>query len=179
MDDEVAHTQRYPSVRTDERGALRQPLECRGQFFRSAYLTLGRQCGTSWLVQVGGESAILARLVRPSTPADGWHATDLLGMLLQRSQGHEKARREASLLREAPEVWNRFFRGSTLAVDELGAASIRVTVDPGPGNRLVCALIEGWLMRLVELVGASSVLPEHPQHAVGAGGPCRFALRWE
>ena len=49
-----------------------------------------------------------------------------------------------------------------------------VTTVPGVG-----AVVEGWLGRLAELTGAQSIVTEHPEHAVGSAGPCRFAVRWD
>ena len=203
LDEEIIHTQRYPAVRVDARGRPRRPLECAGQFFRSAYSSLGRRRGTSWLMQIGAQSSSLARLVRPSTPAASWDMAELLVMVLKGAERMEPARLELArqlgaatlttgfdelvagrkldgqaLLAAAPEVWSRFFRGASLAVGELATGRMKATVDPALPDRLLCAVVSGWLERLVELAGASDVVVEHPDHDPTGARPCAFALRW-
>lgn len=203
LDDEIIHTQRYPAIKLDSSGKPRRPLECSGQFFRSAYASLGRKRGTAWLMQLGAESSALARLVRPGTPAGEWHAAELLVTVLKSAAIAEPARLELAsqlgesalssgfdelgsgkqldgqaLLAAAPDLWSRFFRGAGLAVGELAPGGMHVTIDPGPPYRLVCAVVEGWLARLVELSGGSEVAVEHPNHDPSGASPCGFALRW-
>jgi len=202
-DDEIVHTQRYPAVRVDGHGRPRRPLECGGQFFRSAYTSLGRRRGTSWLVTLGADSSTLARLLRPSTGLGEWNAAELLVTVLKSAGPTDPARRELgrllgdasltagfddlvagrklegqALLGAAAEVWGRFFRGAQLAVAELAAGRMTAAVDPAPPHRLVCAVIEGWLGRLVELAGGNEVVVEHPEHDPSGNSACRFALRW-
>jgi len=202
-DDDVVHTQRYPAVRTDARGRPRRPLECNGQFFRSAYLSLGRKRGTAWLTQLGAESAALTRLVRPSTPASGWHAAELLVSVLKSAGGSEPVRLTLArhlgdatlsggydelvsgrhldghaLLGAATDVWGRFFRGATLTIGEQAPGRMNLAIEPAPPHRLVCAVIEGWLGKLVELAGGTDVAVEHPHHDVTGASACGFAVRW-
>ena len=203
LDDEIVHTQRYPAVRVDARGRPRRPLECSGQFFRSAYSSLGRRRGTAWLVSLAAESAVLGRLVRPTTRAGEWHAAELLATVLKGAGPTDPARRDLgrqlgeaalaggfdelvagrglegqALLGAAADAWGRFFRGAQLAVDELQAGRLKARVDPAPPHRLVCAVVEGWLSRLVELAGGTEVVVEHPDHDSSGAGSCGFALRW-
>jgi len=203
MDDEIVHTQRYPAVRVDARGRPRRPLECVGQFFRSAYSTLGRRRGTAWLMQIGAKSAALSRLVRPSTPSGSWEMAELLIMVLKGAESTEGFRLELArqlgaaalsggwdelvagrqldghaLLAAAPEVWGRFFRGAQLAVGDLALGRMKVTVDPAPPDKLLCAVIAGWIERLVELAGGTDVVVEHPDHDATGTRPCGFAIRW-
>jgi hypothetical protein len=203
MDDEIVHTQRYPAVRVDARGRPRRPLECVGQFFRSAYTSLGRRRGTAWLMQVGGRSAALTRLVRPSTPAGSWDMAELLVMVLKGAESAESFRLELArelggatlsggfdelvagrklegqaILGAAADIWGRFFRGAQLATGELAAGRMQVTVDPAPPDKLLCAVIAGWLARLAELAGGTDVVAEHPDHDAGGARPCAFAIRW-
>ncbi|HEU5058918.1 MAG TPA: serine/threonine-protein kinase, partial [Kofleriaceae bacterium] len=203
LDDEIVHTQRYPAVRVDARGRPQRPLECCGQFFRSAYTALGRRRGTAWLVELAGVNGHLARLLRPATRAADWHPADYLHTLLKSAGPNDMVRRELGrvlgdaalsagfdellagrklegqgLLASAPEVWGRFFRGAQLAVGELSAGRMTAAVEPSPPHRMVCAVIEGWLTRLVELAGGTQVTVEHPEHDASGGGTCGFALRW-
>ena len=203
LDDEIVHTQRYPAVRVDARGRPRRPLECGGQFFRSAYTALGRRRGTAWLVSLGAESPPLARLLRPSTRLSEWHAAELLVNVLTSAGATDPVRRELGrllgdaalasgfdellsgrklegqgLLGAAAEVWSKFFRGAQLAIGELAAGRMTASVDPAPPHRLVCAVVEGWLGRLVELAGGNELVIEHPEHDPSGAGACRFALRW-
>ena len=203
LDDEVVHTQRYPSVKMDKMGRPRRPLECSGQFFRSAYTSLGRRRGTAWLVELGTESAALARLVRPWTRPSEWHAAELLVNVLRGAGPTDPARRQLgrqlgeaalsggfdelmegrkldgqALLDAAGDVWARFFRNSRLLVGGAAAGRMKVAIDPGPPHRLVCAVVEGWLGRLVELAGGTDVVIDHPDHDATGAGACGFALRW-
>jgi diguanylate cyclase (GGDEF)-like protein len=203
LDDEVVHTQRYPSVKVDKLGRPRRPLECSGQFFRSAYTSLGRRRGTAWLVELGAESSPLARLVRPWTRGSEWHAAELLVNVLRGAGPTDPARRQLgrqlgeaalsngfdeamegrkldgqAMLDAAGDVWARFFRGSRLLVGGAAPGRMKVAVDPGPPHRLVCAVIEGWLGRLVELSGGTDVVIDHPDHDATGAAACGFALRW-
>ncbi len=203
LDDDIVHTQRMPSLKMDKLGRPRRPLECSGQFYRSAYTSLGRRRGTAWLVELGAESSALGRLVRPWTQPGEWHAADLLVTVLRGAGPSDPARRELgrvlgeaalsdgfdvlmagrklegqALLGAASDVWGRFFRGAQLAVGALAPGQMKATVDPAPPHRLVCALVEGWLARLVELAGGSDVVVEHTDHDASGAGACGFALRW-
>jgi diguanylate cyclase (GGDEF)-like protein len=203
LDDEIVHTQRLPSVKMDKLGRPRRPLECSGQFFRSAYTSLGRRRGTAWLVELGGESSALARLVRPWTRPSEWHAAELLVTVLRGAGPTDPARRQLgrqlgeaalssgfdelmegrkldgqALLDAASDVWARFFRNSRLLVGGVVPGRMKVAIDPAPPHRLVCAVVEGWLGRLVELAGSTDVTIDHPDHDGTGAGACGFALRW-
>jgi diguanylate cyclase (GGDEF)-like protein len=185
-------------------GMGRGPLECRNVFFRAAYPVLGRQRGTAWLVDLASELPELGQLVRLTVAPRGWHPIHLLGELVRRAHPGEAARREAghelghsafavgfealdaeerpgdpaALLAAADALWTRFFRGAQLVVERSEPGELDVLIDPGSGSRLSCAIIEGWLARLGELVGGAPATTRHTEHSPDDGGPCRFQVRW-
>jgi diguanylate cyclase (GGDEF)-like protein len=203
-DEDGISTQRYRAVRVSASGMVHGPLECRNVFFRAAYPVLGRQRGTAWLVDLASELPELGQLVRLTVAPRGWHPIHLLGELVRRAHPGEAARREAghelghsafavgfealdaeerpgnpaALLAAADALWTRFFRGAQLVVERSEPGELDVLVDPGSGSRLSCAVIEGWLARLGELVGGAPATTRHTEHSPDDGGPCRFAVRW-
>jgi diguanylate cyclase (GGDEF)-like protein len=205
-DDDMAHTQRYLGVRIDARGVAHGPFELRGLFFRTGYQVFGRLHGTAWVVALTGENEKLAALVAPTTSVASWHLGNTLLPLVSFRTQHEAEALEAArmlgeavlsagfghliggvgeaavdprtLMASAGELFARYFRGSKLMVDELTDKSCRLSLEPGSGHRVLCALVEGWLLRLAELTGGRQAAIEHPEHTKDGTGACRFRMRW-
>ena len=205
-DDDMGQTQRYLGVRIDARGVAHGPFELRGLFFRTAFQQFGRSRGTAWLVAMTDANKPLEPLVRPTTSVTTWHmGTSVLPILtfgsarevealeaarqlgeaaLSAGFGHlvggtgETAVDPRALMASAGELFARFFRGSKLVVDELTDHSARFSLEPGSGHRVLCALVEGWLVRLAELTGARQTGIEHPEHTKDGLGACRFRMKW-
>jgi len=180
------------------------PLECRNVFFRAAYPIFGRLRGTGWLLELGAECPELGPLVRSTVPPRGWNPVHLVVDLVRRAQRGEAARLETArqlgqaafavgfetlgegerpadggaVLAAAGALWRRYWRGAQLTVEQVAPGELSAVVDPGAGSRLACAVIEGWLERLVELSGGSAVSVRHPGHAEDGGAACLFQVGW-
>jgi serine/threonine protein kinase len=197
------HRARRPSI---QEIAARSIGNTRGAVFRIAQRVFFKQLGTAWLNDVSEDDPALAVVLHPSLPPMSWHPVELLSNALGRMAASAqnptglasaigratmtatfarfygadpKSLSAARVLRAAGAYWPRYHSWGKLSVEQGGPDFCALSLQPSPGDPLLCALVLGGFGRIAELTGARNIHAAHPECARGQPGQCRYVLEWE
>jgi len=156
----------------------------RGVFFRVALRLLNHQLGASWVAKVKQSDQSLSGVLEPSLSPMSWQPLDkLVALLVRAAEDHPEPEKMArgigrttmtatfarffgadpsslapdAVLGAATAYWSRYHQWSTAHIDIQTAERCTIVMNGDPGHRLIQALVEGSLVRIAELAGATDV----------------------
>jgi hypothetical protein len=84
-----------------------------------------------------------------------------------------------ALLGKASQMWSSLYNKGAMRVEESGTHNARIRVTDFPSEAAGCARVEGWIERMAELTGVSSIHIQHPTCIARGEDACEWMLRWE
>lgn len=177
----------------------------RGAVFRSAGILLRRFLGREWLEGLEERSPALGAILKPTTPAQSWHATahflellqcideqveesqilirDLGGAIaastLELFYGADATTQSPSaLLKAAESYWRRYHSWGGIKVHVHSDTQALIQLEGGPSNSLLCHLLSGMFGQIPAVAGARQSRCQ--VHACKGRGDeeCTFAVQW-
>jgi diguanylate cyclase (GGDEF)-like protein len=177
----------------------------RGAVFRSSGMILRRFLGQQWLDQLEERTPALRGILKPTTPAQSWHATERFlelltciddevedAQILIRDMGGAIAtttlelfygadpttQSPSALLKAAESYWRRYHNWGMLKVEVRSETQALLELQDAPTHSMLCQLLSGMFGQIPAVAGAPQSHGRVKSCKARGDQDCTFTVQW-